>query len=242
MKSPMSFFETTPIGRIVNRFGKDVDVIDVTLLPSLSNWIIYLFEFTATIILIETQTPLFVVVFIPIVIVFYIWQKIYVSSSRQLKRLESVTRSPIYSHFGATLSGVSTIRAYNAENRFIEESYSRVDANQKCYYPSVASNRWIGLRLEICSSLITLFAGIFAVLARNSLTGGAIGLSITYALNTTLILNWLVRNTSDIETQVTSIERIVEYTNLPLEADWEKSEVSISPEWPQNGHIQFENY
>ena len=155
-----------------------------------------------------------------------------------MKRLESVTRSPIYSHFSETLSGVSTIRAYNSTSRFIGESNYRVDYNQVCYFPSVCANRWLAVRLEFIGNLIILFAAIFAVYGRDHLSPGVVGLSITYALSVTQTLNWLVRMTSEMETNIVSVERIVEYCDNPTEAEW--SSLNKPPtEWPQNGAIEF---
>lgn len=110
-------------------------------------------------------------------------QRFYVATSRQLKRLESVSRSPIYSHFSETVTGVQAIRAFGQQERFILESERKVDLNQVCYYPGIISNRWLAVRLEMIGNLIILFAALFAVLARGpNQKAGLVGLSITYAL------------------------------------------------------------
>lgn len=115
-------------------------------------------------------------------------KRYYVSSMRQLRRLNSASRSPIFSHFGETLTGVTTIRAFGAQERFIDEMNKKIDENLIYFYPDQVSNRWLGVRLEFIGSLITLFASLFAVIGRNSLTGGAAGLSISYSLNVTNVL------------------------------------------------------
>ena len=156
-----------------------------------------------------------------------------------------MTRSPIYSHFSETLSGVSTIRAYGSTRRFISESNTRVDYNQVCYYPSVCANRWLAIRLELCGNIITLFATVFAVLGRDSFreNPGFVGLIITYALSVTQTLNWLVRMTSEMETNIVSVERITEYCDNPTEAEWESDEKHRPPkDWPQTGAIEFCDY
>ena len=156
--------------------------------------------------------------------------------------MESVTRSPIYSHFSETLSGVSTIRAYNETTRFVNESNEKVDSNQICYYPSICANRWLAIRLEFIVSCIIFFTAIFAVLAPD-LTPGQVGLSITYALAITETLSWLVRAAADLETNTVSLERICEYCDAPIEADW-FSELNKKPstEWPQQGSVEFIGY
>ena len=142
------------------RFAKDVDVCDNTLPMNLRQWLSTFANFFGTITLIIIIVPFFGIVIIPVAVVFFFIQKLYVNTSRQLKRLESVSRSPIYSHFGETLSGASTIRAFGLQNRFILQSESLVDKNQVCYFPTIIANRWLAVRLESIGNLIT-FAGMY---------------------------------------------------------------------------------
>ncbi|XP_053202216.1 multidrug resistance-associated protein 1-like isoform X2 [Panonychus citri] len=239
---PMSFFDTNPIGRIVNRFSKDIDVIDTGLPMVLNYWILCLFEVISACIIICINTPLFIITLVPITIIYIFIQRVYVSSSRQLKRLESVTRSPIYSHFGETLNGVSTIRAFNVSERFIQESAYKVDHNLSCLFPSIVANRWLSIRLELCGNLMILSTAIFAVLSRGSLDPGAVGLAVSYALSITGSLNWLVRMASDLETNIVAVERIMEYCKLKSEADWYEGKVMPPEDWPSKGSIKFDKY
>ncbi|XP_053206592.1 ATP-binding cassette sub-family C member 3-like [Panonychus citri] len=239
---PMSFFDTNPIGRIVNRFSKDIDVIDTGLPMVLNHWILCLFEVISACIIICINTPLFIITLIPITIIYIFIQRIYVSSSRQLKRLESVTRSPIYSHFGETLNGVSTIRAFNVSERFIRESADKVDHNISCLFPSIVANRWLSIRLEFCGSLMILSTAVFAVLSRGSLDPGAVGLAVSYALSITGSLNWLIRMASDLETNIVAVERVMEYCKLKGEADWYQGKVMPPEDWPSKGSIKFDKY
>lgn len=113
----MELFDTTPVGRVLNRFSKDVDVLDNVLPDLLLLFLSQIFAVFGTIIVISISTPLFLVVVIPIFISYYLIQRFYIATSRQLARLESVTRSPIYSHFGESISGVVSIRAYRAQKK-----------------------------------------------------------------------------------------------------------------------------
>ncbi|KPU73779.1 uncharacterized protein Dana_GF14209, isoform M [Drosophila ananassae] len=238
----MAMFDTTPLGRIVNRFSKDVDTID-NVLPMLWRMVIsQAFAVLATIVVISLSTPIFLAVIVPIAILYYFAQRFYVATSRQLMRLESVSRSPIYSHFGETVTGASTIRAYNVGDRFIEESDAKVDKNQVCKYPSVIANRWLAIRLEMVGNLIILFASLFAVLGGQT-NPGLVGLSVSYALQVTQTLNWLVRMTSDIETNIVSVERIKEYGETKQEAPWELEADKNKPKnWPEEGRVEFQNF
>ena len=158
VRGPMAFFDTTPIGRIVNRFTKDVDICDNNLGSTLRGWSSMIGNFFGSVILIIIVFPFFTFVILPMMLVFYFIQEVYVSTSRQLKRLVSVTTSPIYSHFGETLNGVSTIRAFGLQNKFTLQSEALVDKNQICYFPTIMANRWLAVRLETIGNFIT-FAG-----------------------------------------------------------------------------------
>ncbi|XP_015036527.1 multidrug resistance-associated protein 1 isoform X5 [Drosophila pseudoobscura] len=239
---PMELFDTTPLGRIVNRFSKDVDTVD-NALPMLWRMVIsQAFAVLATIVVISMSTPIFLAVIVPIALLYYFAQRFYVATSRQLMRLESVSRSPIYSHFGETVTGAPTIRAYNVGDRFIEESDAKVDKNQVCKYPSVIANRWLAIRLEMVGNLIILFASLFAVLGGQT-DPGLVGLSVSYALQVTQTLNWLVRMSSDIETNIVSVERIKEYGETKQEAAWELEQDKDKPKhWPEEGRVEFQNF
>lgn len=201
-----------------------------------------LFSTAATVVVIAYELPIFLAVILPVCIIFYFIQKLYVSTARQLKRLESVSKSPVFSHFSETLSGISTIRAYSACEQFIEKNDNNVDYNNTFFFCSLISNRWLSIRLEMVANLIVLFAAIFAVFERDSLDSSSVGLIISYALNTTQNLNYLVRSTSEIETNVVGVERILEYSSLPMEAEWNIESTKPPSGWPTKGFVDFENY
>ncbi|RWS13178.1 multidrug resistance-associated protein 1-like protein, partial [Dinothrombium tinctorium] len=143
--------------------------------------------------------------------------KYYVTTSRQLKRIESTTRSPVYSHFSETVTGSTSIRAYGAANQFIDECQNRIDTNHSSYFASIAANRWLETRLQFLGFIIVFLASLFAVIFRDTITPGLAGLSISAALTITGVLNMLVRASSDVETNMVSVERCFEYYKTPLE-------------------------
>ncbi|XP_018309833.1 multidrug resistance-associated protein 1 isoform X3 [Mycetomoellerius zeteki] len=242
LRSPLGFFDTTPSGRILNRFGKDIDTIDNILPPSIRAWLFCLASVIATLFVISYSTPIFVAVILPIGAIYYFIQRFYVATSRQLKRLESVSRSPIYSHFSESVTGAQIIRAYGVQEQFIHESENRVDFNQVCYFPSIIANRWLAVRLEMVGNLIIFFAALFAVLGRDTMSSGLVGLSVSYALQITQTLNWLVRMTSDVETNIVAVERIKEYSETAQEAPWKNTEFTPSKEWPKHGRVDFKDF
>ncbi|NXA04426.1 MRP3 protein, partial [Sapayoa aenigma] len=240
--TPQSFYDTTPTGRIINRFSKDIYVIDEVIPSTILMFLGTFFTSLSTMIVIIASTPLFAVVIVPLAILYFFVQRFYVATSRQLKRLESVSRSPIYSHFSETVSGASVIRAYRRVKAFIDISDLKVDENHKSYYPGIVSNRWLGIRVEFVGNCIVLFAALFAVIGRNSLNAGLVGLSVSYALQVTLSLNWMVRMTSELETNIVAVERIKEYSETETEAPWIIEGKSPPEDWPSKGELEFVNY
>uniref|UniRef100_A0A3B3Q9H2 Multidrug resistance-associated protein 1 n=1 Tax=Paramormyrops kingsleyae TaxID=1676925 RepID=A0A3B3Q9H2_9TELE len=242
LRSPMSFFERTPSGNLVNRFSKETDTIDSVIPNIIKMFLGSMFNVLSSCAMILMATPLVAVIIPPLGLLYFFVQRFYVASSRQLKRMESVTRSPVYTHFNETLLGTSVIRAFGDQERFISESDCRVDYNQKAYYPSIVANRWLAVRLEFVGNCIVLFAALFAVIARENLSAGIMGLSISYALQVTASLNWLVRMSSELETNIVAVERVKQYEGTEKEAAWQLEQSTLPHGWPTSGHIQVQGF
>uniref|UniRef100_A0A671QU37 Canalicular multispecific organic anion transporter 2-like n=1 Tax=Sinocyclocheilus anshuiensis TaxID=1608454 RepID=A0A671QU37_9TELE len=240
--TPQSFFDTTPIGRIINRFSKDIYVIDEVLPSTILMFLGTFFASLSTMIVIICSTPIFALVIGPLALIYFFVQRFYVATSRQLKRLESVSRSPIYSHFSETITGTSVIRAYGRNAAFVLMSDMKVDENQKSYYPGIVSNRWLGVRIEFIGNCIVLFAALLAVIGKDKLSPGLVGLSVSYALQVTMSLNWMVRMTSDLESNIVAVERVKEYSETQTEAPWIVTDKQPPPDWPPKGNVEFADY
>lgn len=198
-----------------------------------------------TLVVISATTPIFVAFILPLGALYLYIQRYYLHTSRELKRLDSVSRSPIYAHFQESLSGMSTIRAYNQQKRFELENEWRVDANLRAYYPSISANRWLAVRLEFLGSVIILAAAglaIISVTSHSGLSAGMVGLAMSYALQITQSLNWIVRQTVEVETNIVSVERVLEYAALPSEAPDIISKNRPPISWPSQGAVTFNNY
>lgn len=244
-RSPMSFFETTPAGRILNRFSSDIYRVDEVLARTFNMLFVNSARALFTLIVISSSTPAFVALIIPLSLVYYWIQQYYLRTSRELKRLDSVSRSPIYAHFQESLGGISTIRAYRQQNRFLQENEYRVDTNLRAYSPSINANRWLAVRLESIGSVIILGAAGFAIISvsmGSGLTDGMVGLAMSYALQITQSLNWIVRQTVEVETNIVSVERALEYGNLPSEAPEVIHRHRPPISWPALGAVKFNNY
>ncbi|KIW09371.1 hypothetical protein, variant [Verruconis gallopava] len=244
-RSPMSFFETTPAGRILNRFSSDIYRVDEVLARTFNMLFVNTARAIFTLVVISTSTPVFIALILPLTGLYLYIQRYYLRTSRELKRLDSVSRSPIYAHFSESLSGLSTIRAYRQQKRFSLENEWRVDANLRAYFPSINANRWLAVRLEFIGSVIIFAAAGFAIIAvsaGNGPSAGLLGLAMSYALQITQSLNWIVRQTVEVETNIVSVERVLEYAALPSEAPEIIAKKRPPTSWPSQGAVSFENF
>ena len=179
----MSFFETTPAGRILNRFSSDIYRVDEVLARVFNMLFVNAGRACYTLGIVCAATPAFLIIIIPLAAVYLSYQKYYLRTSRELKRLDSVSRSPVYAHFQESLGGLTTIRAYRQQQRFTLENEWRMDANLRAYFPSINANRWLAVRLEFIGSVIILCAASFAIISvtrRSGLSAGFIGLAMSY--------------------------------------------------------------
>jgi len=242
LRLPMAFFDTTPLGRVLNRFSNDIYTIDEKLQSVLNSFLTTLMRVTATVVVIIVATPWFVVIIIPLLVVYRWTQNYFIPANRQLKRIESNLKSPIFSHFAECLEGAGSIRAFAQQDHFIGESVERVGKNMRANYINFSSNRWLAVRLEALGTLIVTSAGMLAVVARDSISAGVAGLSLSYALSVTQSLNWFVRMTADRETNIVSVERVQEYIDQPAEPPhWQPDQDPPMACWPQSGVIEFHN-
>ena len=244
-RSPMSFFETTPSGRILNRFSSDIYRVDEVLARTFNMLFVNSARAFYTLVLIAASTPVFVALIVPLAAVYLYIQRYYLRTSRELKRLDSISRSPIYAHFQESLGGITTIRAYRQQHRFALENEWRVDANLRAYFPSISANRWLAVRLEFIGSFIILAAASFTIISvatGSGLSAGMVGLAMSYALQITTSLNWIVRQTVEVETNIVSVERVLEYARLPNEAPDIISKRRPKISWPAQGAVDFNHY
>ncbi|CAA93309.3 ATP-binding cassette transporter abc2 [Schizosaccharomyces pombe] len=244
LRAPMSFFETTPTGRILNRFSSDVYRVDEVISRVFMFFFRNLFQIVFVLAVICYSSPMFMILIVPLFFLYRYNQVYYTQTSRELKRLDSVTRSPLYAHFQESLGGLSTIRAYDMEDTFISENDIRVDTNHRIWFLYFSSNRWQAIRVEAIGALVVFSSAFFGVLSavRGNPNSGLVGLSLSYAVQITQSLTFVVRQSVDVETNIVSVERMLEYIGLPSEAP------SIIPDhrppegWPSHGAIKFDHY
>ncbi|TMW65000.1 hypothetical protein Poli38472_009167 [Pythium oligandrum] len=252
IKGTMRFFDTTPIGRILNRFSNDMTTIDQKLNASIISFITILLSLVSMLVIQSSSVPLLLALLLPVFTVYYLVQHFYRQSCRELQRLDSVTKSPIYAHFTETLHGLVTIRAFQMVPASVSGQAKRIDQNTRAFLSLNLINRWLGVRLESLGALITLGVACFVTLDHWSISSAMAGLLLSYSQNITGALNWIVRNNIDMENMMNSVERTDEYSSCEVDVedleldDWEVSRgashyLSNRPMWPEWGQIRFVN-
>ncbi|KAG0092364.1 hypothetical protein BGZ93_008357 [Podila epicladia] len=244
LRMPISFFDVTPTGRILNRFSSDVAAVDTQLPNELPGLLGFSTNVIGIICVIAYSTPSFLIAVPPLAAVFLIVQHYYIKTSGALKRLYSVAKSPLYQHFSESLAGVATIRATRGIEAIFErrnEILSDTIAQRADTY--MLASRWLTVRLSFLTSTTTLIVASLAVLNADHLDTSLVGLALSYILGLTNVANILVRTSSEVQNHLVSVERIEEYANKPIEAplDTEK-QVNLLLGWPRAGHIAFKNY
>ncbi|EUC42886.1 hypothetical protein COCMIDRAFT_7610 [Bipolaris oryzae ATCC 44560] len=236
------FFDQTPLGQLMNRFSKDIEAIDQEVAP-VAIGVVHCFASIITIVvLISVITPGFLVAAFFISILYFMIGRFYINSSRDLKRLESVHRSPLYQQFGETLSGMTTIRAYGDERRFIRENLNKINTQHRPFIYLWAANRWLAFRVDVVGAMVAFFSGAFVVLSVGRIDAGAAGLALTYAVTFTENVLWFVRLYSANEQNMNSVERVKEYLDVDQEAPSVIPANRPPSNWPSKGSVEFINY
>jgi len=242
VRAPTSFYDQTPAGRLHNRFSSDVNLIDKDLPSNFAQYVNYVVSIVATLLVQAVVFPFVVLGFVPLGIVYVLMARVFRFSNRELQRLQNISRSPVFNLLGESLAGVATLRAYKAEERYIEEHDKRVDHSNVAFWYVNLSNRWLGVRLDWLGSFMVAVTSVAAVASAGDVDAGLAALSITYALTITGLLNWLVRTQAQTESFLASVERVQHYTRVEQEAPAQIPETAPPAEWPQAGEVKFDNY
>uniref|UniRef100_A0A4W6CXA1 ATP-binding cassette, sub-family C (CFTR/MRP), member 4 n=1 Tax=Lates calcarifer TaxID=8187 RepID=A0A4W6CXA1_LATCA len=238
LRAPVHFFDVNPIGRILNRFSKDISQIDSMLPITFVDFYQLFLQNVGVVAVAASVIPLILIPVIPLLFIFLYLRRFYLCTSRDVKRLESTTRSPVFSHLSSSLQGLWTIRAFRAEERLKEAFDAHQDLHSGAWFLFLMTSRWFALRLDsICSIFITLTT-FGCVLLRDGLEAGEVGLVLTYAVTLVGNFQWTVRQSAEVENMMTSVERVVEYTELKSEAPWETQKRPPS-DWPSRGMVTF---
>jgi len=239
----LNFFESNPSGRILNRASKDQLVLDQSLPSALIDAMQYLLLTVGSIAIIGRANPWALLILIPLIPSVLWLRRFYMNSSRQLKRLESVTRSPIYTLFSSSLNGLTSIRAFDVQEDFLNMFVERIDTNARASFILFSTTHWFGIRLDLMASLLTLVTAVLGIALHHQIDPSIAALSITYCITLTGLFQWAIRQSAEAENFMTSAERIHEYGQLVPE-NQQNSNILIQPaeDWPSRGIIEFKDY
>ncbi|XP_050524591.1 ATP-binding cassette sub-family C member Sur-like isoform X2 [Daktulosphaira vitifoliae] len=241
--SPLSFFDATPIGRIDNCFSNDLIIIDKKIGTSMQRLVHFVFLCLCGVVVNAIITPWFLIIVVPICLVYYTVQKFYRCSSKDLQKLESNLRSPMVVHCNESISGLETIRAFDKQAWFMSEMINRIDNHTKVFLIISSSNRWLGIALDYLGGVIvfvaTMVALITTTLFSSSISSAMVGLAINYTLLVPVYLNWVVKFFADLETYMSAVERTEEFATIPSENY--RKEAVITRAWPSKGSIILDN-
>ncbi|KAG2378904.1 hypothetical protein C9374_008052 [Naegleria lovaniensis] len=245
LRAPILFFDQNPVGRILNRFTQDLNATDSEMLFTLANGINTFLNIVLTLVLIAIVTPLFLLVAFPVAVAFYIIQAYYRTASRDIRRLESISKSPVLSHFSSCLNGINTIKALLIHEQIFEENFMKIDFTAKHSHYRYLINRWLGVRIQVVAQVVIFSTAAFSILARHVtpyVSPAFLALSITYSLQLTEHFTQMVRLFVDLESSMTSVERILHYCHgIDREAPTELENDPIPTQWPTQGHVKIEN-
>ncbi|KAK4858272.1 hypothetical protein QYF36_013686 [Acer negundo] len=246
LRAPMLFFHTNPTGRVINRFAKDLGDIDRNVANSMNMFMNQVWQLLSTFVLIGIVSTISLWAIMPLLVLFYAAYLYYQSTAREVKRLDSITRSPVYAQFGEALNGLSSIRAYQAYDRMANINGKSMDNNIRFTLANTSSNRWLTIRLETLGGLMIWLTATFAVLQSGRMENQAafastMGLLLSYTLNITSLLSGVLRQASRAENSLNSVERVGTYIDLPSEAPAIIESNRPPPGWPSSGSIKFED-
>ncbi|KIY51798.1 P-loop containing nucleoside triphosphate hydrolase protein [Fistulina hepatica ATCC 64428] len=257
--SKISFSDTTPIGRIQGIFGKDIDIIDDQMPVSLRMFILVMSNLVGSIVIITVMEYYFIVVAVVLLAGFWYFVEFYRAGAREVKRLDSMLRSVLYSHFSESLNGLSTIRSFGQIPRFINENEFYIDledralmltvTTQRCPFSSYSSVlqpnwycRWLAIRVDMLGGLMVFCIAIMAVIGVHGISDSEIGLVLTYGTTLVQFCSMVTRQSAEIENYMNAVERVVIYAKddqIEQEAPHEIPDRKPPPKWPSHGAIVF---
>ncbi|KAL8745735.1 MAG: hypothetical protein Q9190_002174 [Brigantiaea leucoxantha] len=240
LRAPMSFFDTTPLGRITNRFSKDIDTMDNFLTDALRMFFFTMAMIISVFTLIIVFFHYFAIALGPLFMLFVFSAAYYRASAREMKRHESVLRSVVFSRFSEAVSGTASIRAYGLQARFEAGLRAAVDQMNSAYYLTFSNQRWLSVRLDVIGNLLVFTTGILVVTSRFNVNPSIGGLVLSYILSIVQMIQFTVRQLAEVENAMNATERL-HYYGTKLDEEPPLHLTKVPPEWPQKGEIAFKD-
>lgn len=247
LRSKIEFFDTNPLGRILNRFSADVGSNDDMLPQTLFDFFVIAFIVLGAVATTLTVLPFTLIAFPPLCWYFISVRRIFVTSTRELKRLEGLARSPIFAMLGESLGGIATIRANSALDYFRRKFENAHDAHTRAFFAFIASSRWVGFRMDgimfLFLTLVTFLAVLFEHFGWFNIDPAILGLSLSMLLQLAGIFQWCIRQSAEVVNLMVSVERVLAFGDLESEAELEKEndKLLIDSSWPATGSIEVKD-
>ncbi|KAK9035553.1 hypothetical protein V6N11_077591 [Hibiscus sabdariffa] len=242
LHAPMSFFDTTPSGRILSRASTDQTNVDI-FVPFVMGLTVAMYITLLSIFIITCQyawPTIFLI--IPLGWLNFLYRGYYLATSRELTRLDSITKAPVIHHFSESISGVMTIRAFRKEDSFCQENINRVNSNLRMDFHNNGSNEWLGFRLELIGSVVLCLSTLFMIMLPSSIVRPEnVGLSLSYGLSLNSVLFWAIYMSCFVENRMVSVERIKQFSRLEPEAAWHIENRLPPPNWPAHGNVELKD-
>ncbi|KAL7417822.1 ABC protein [Mrakia frigida] len=241
--APMSLFNSTPLGRIMSVFGRDIDTVDNQLADSLRMAAMVLGNVLGSTILIAIYFPYFLAAVAVILVGYAYFASYYRASARELKRLDAMLRSLLYAHFSESLSGLATIRAYGESPAFIKQNAAYMDLENRAYFLTVTNQRWLAIRLDSLGAVMSFVVAIMCVVGVNGISAAQVGLVLSFTVSLTQQFGMITRQTAEVENNMNAVERVVHYSSdrLAQEAPYEIEKSKPAASWPSKGALVFED-
>ncbi|KAL9234327.1 hypothetical protein vseg_009210 [Gypsophila vaccaria] len=242
LRSPMSFFDSTPAGRILNRASSDQSVLDLEIAQRLGWAAFSVIQLLGTIAVMSQVAWEVFLIFIPVTAICIWYKQYYIPTARELARLSEIQKTPILHHFGESLAGAATIRAFDQQDRFISANLVLVDGHSRPWFHNVAAMEWLSFRLNQLSNFVFAFTLILLVSLPDGIINPSIaGLAVTYGINLNVLQASVIWNICNAENKMISVERIIQYTKLKSEAPLVIDDHRPPNDWPTTGTIRFQN-
>ena len=242
LKAPLRFFDSTPVGRILQRFSRDVESVDIHLQWSFEITVRCLVNIGTALFLILGVLPMMLVVVVPVFWLYYLVQRDYRIPAREVKRLDAIGRSPRFAHFKETLQGLVVIRSFGRTETFFEGFLERLEHSQRMFHGHYMLNRWFSSRIPLLGGVVASATGLGIVYYayHGMISPGMAGLVMIYALSLWESLNWAVRIFAEVEARMTSVERLRYYGSLESERDTLRAPLPATAAWPTVGEVVFD--
>ncbi|KAF3431103.1 hypothetical protein FNV43_RR25833 [Rhamnella rubrinervis] len=241
-RAPISFFESTPSSRILSRSSTDQSTVDTDIPYRIAGLAFAVIQLLSIVVLMsQVAWPVFLL-FLAVLAISVWYQAYYITTARELARMVGIRKAPILHHFSESITGAATIRCFNQEDRFLMKILSLIDDYSRVAFHNAATMEWLSVRINFLFNLVFFCVLIILVsLPRSSIDPSLAGLAATYGLNLNVLQAWVIWNLCNVENKMISVERILQFTNVPSEAPLVIEKCRPKPEWPTEGRIELED-